>query len=158
VTASPVPPAPTREQIEGRWLALIEGRVSREAVHEWSVQWVEPWRAQRGVDNDVYVDDPMVWNGLLCLHGFDMTAQPERPNLVKHGPPGLYVHSHQHIVAELSRWRTRCVDYDADPEGFRRRARERIEAHLAADPSARRARERALAHIAETKAQQRKQP
>jgi len=130
--------------------------MSREAAHEWSVQWVEPWRAQRGGDNDLHVGDPRVWDALLHLHGFDMTSQPERPNLVWHGPPGIYVHSHQHIVAELSRWRTRCADYDADPDGFRQRARERIEAHLAQDPSARRGRERALARIAEIKARQSK--
>jgi hypothetical protein len=87
-----------------------------------------------------------------------MTYQLERPNLVQHGPPGLYVHSHDHIVAELSRWRTKCADYDADPDGFRQRAQERFEAYLAADPSARRARERALARTAEIKAWQPKHP
>jgi len=124
--------------------------MSREAVHEWSVQWVE--------DERVDVGDAMVWNALLHLHGFDMTAQPERPNLVSHGPPGLYVHSHQHIVAELSRWRTRCVGYDANPDGFRRRARERFEALLARDPSVRRARARAVGGTAEIKAWQPKHP
>jgi hypothetical protein len=124
--------------------------MSREAVHEWSAQWVE--------DEDVRVGDAMVWNALLHLHGFDMTSQPERPNLVRHGPPGLYVHAHQHIVAELSRWRTRCADYDADPDGFRQRAWERFEALLAQDPSARRARARALARTAEIKARQPKHP
>jgi hypothetical protein len=141
MTASSPPPAPTRGEIEDRWLALIEGRTSREAVHEWSAQWVE--------DERVHVDDLMVWNALLHLHGFDMMYRPERPNLVHHGPPGLYAHSHQHMVDELSRWRARAADYDADPDGFRRRARERTEALLAQDPSARKARERARAHIAD---------
>jgi hypothetical protein len=72
VTASLVPQAPTRGQIEDRWLALIEGRMSREAVHEWSVQWVE--------DERVDVGDAMVWDALVHLHGFDMTYQLERPN------------------------------------------------------------------------------
>jgi hypothetical protein len=129
---------------------LIEGRTSREAAHEWSVQWVE--------GEDVHVRDPMVWNALLHLHGLDMTYRPERPGLIGHGPPGLYVHSDQHIIDELSRWRTRCVDYDADPANFRRRARERVEAHLAQDPSARRARERAVARTAAIKARQPKHP
>ena len=147
MAASPPPPPPTRGQIVSRWLALIEGRTSREAVHEWSAQWVE--------DQDAHVGDPMVWNALLHLHGFDTAYQPERPSLVRHGPPGLYVHSHQHIVAELSRWRTRSADYDADPDGFRRRARDNIEARLAVDGSARRARERARARIAAIIARQR---
>jgi hypothetical protein len=142
VTASPTPSAPTRGEIEEHWLALIEGQTTREAVHEWSVQWVE--------NEDVHVPDPSVRDALLRLHGFDMTYRPERPGLVTHGPPGLYVHSQQHIVDELSRWRASCVEYDADPVGFRRRALERAAAYLSdsKDPSERQTRNRILALLA----------
>jgi hypothetical protein len=41
--------------------------MSREAVHEWSVQWVE--------NADARIDDGMVSTALQALHGFDMTYQ-----------------------------------------------------------------------------------
>jgi hypothetical protein len=92
---------------------LIEGRTTREAVNAWVVPWVE---------GDTSIEDPMVLSALTHLHGFDLTRHPDHPTWVAHGGGGRYLHSAAHITEELTRWRGRCDEYDADPPGWTERA------------------------------------
>lgn len=122
--------APTRAEVEARWQSLIEGRSTRQEVHEWAVPWVE--------HHDHEISDPMVLNGLQHLHGFDLTYDEKSPNMVRHGPGHRYVHSEQDIASSLQRWRANCATYDADPEAYvalrKRLARSSQEIVNAEDP------------------------
>lgn len=104
--------APTRAVVEARWMALIEGQATRDEVHAWAAPWVE---------FDPFIGQPLVESALQSLHGFDLTRDPEQPNLLTHGGEGEFVHSDADIADGLSRWKRRCVEHDADPVGFRSR-------------------------------------
>ncbi|MFC5752293.1 hypothetical protein [Actinomadura rugatobispora] len=112
---------PSRTEVEARWIALTTGSATREAVHAWTLQWVEGEHAT--------VTDPMVWSALLRLHGFDMTATPEAPNMIGHGGRGRYVHPDAHIARELACWRVACREYDADPTAWLQRTRDQAKRH-----------------------------
>jgi hypothetical protein len=105
---------PTRAEIDDRWVGVAEGRVGREETHDWA----EPLMFADGPSDDV-----MVMSALQYLHGFDMTYRSADRNEIGHGPPGTYMRSLEEIREELDRWRVKCVDYDADPEGWVSRAR-----------------------------------
>lgn len=95
------PEWPRREEIERRWRALLDGSMTREEVHKWTLPWVEPWV-------DGYEDGPwpdgMINGALQTLHGFSMAYLPETPNLIHHGPPGDYLKSHDDIQREFDAW------------------------------------------------------
>lgn len=109
---------PTRADTAARWRELIDGRVTREEVHAWTVRWVE---------GEGSCPDLMVEAALQHLHGFDLRWDPVRPNVVWHGTEGRaeWLHSAEHIAAEFTRWRERCAAYDADPEAWTRGVRGR---------------------------------
>jgi hypothetical protein len=110
---------PSRAAVEAAWREVIAGERTRESVHDWSVPWVE---------GDAAHDRPrdlMVSSGLQYLHGLDMTAKPETPNLISHGGQGSYVLSVHEITTRLDHWLGMCREYDDDPEGFVQRAKER---------------------------------
>ena len=109
------PSPPSRAEVAARWTALTKGETTREAVHAWAVPWVE---------GDVPVEDPMILSALTYLHGFDLTRHPDHPAWAAHGGDGHYLHSRAHIADELTRWQTRCDEYDADPRGWTERAHE----------------------------------
>jgi hypothetical protein len=73
----------------------------------------------------------MVGSGLQYLHGLDMTARLETPNLISHGGLGRYVLSADEVAARLEYWLGMCREYDDDPEGFAQRARERARQRIA---------------------------
>jgi hypothetical protein len=75
-------------------------------------------------------DDVMVMNAIQYLDGFDMTNDPKTGRLLRHGLPGEYVRFISEVADELERWRARCVDYDADPEGWSLRAQEAARRHV----------------------------
>lgn len=100
---------PDRAEIESKWTAIIEGRVTREEVHAWA----EPLMLGERIS------DLLVASALQSLHGFDLTTDLE------HGPPGNYLRSLDTLVEELDLWRAECVEYDMDPEGWVIRARAR---------------------------------
>jgi hypothetical protein len=108
-----------RAAVEAAWREVIAGERTRESVHDWSVPWVEGDAAHNRPK------DLMVGSGLQYLHGLDMTARPETPNLISHGGPGNYVLSADEVAARLGHWLGTCREYDDDPEGFVQRARER---------------------------------
>jgi hypothetical protein len=110
---------PLRASVEAAWRGVIAGERTRESVHDWSVPWVEG-DAAHGRPRDL-----MVSSGLQYLHGLDMTANPETPGSIGHGGQGNYVLSVDEIAARLDHWLVMCREYDDDPEGFVRRARER---------------------------------
>ena len=60
-------------------------------------------------------------SALETMHGFDLTYDYGRPNIVRHGPGERYVHADQVIVEQLDRWLMSCRRYDADPRGDWRR-------------------------------------
>lgn len=121
-----------REEIERRWQALMTGETSREQVHDWTVPWVEGTLASEPST------DLMVAGALQTLHGFTMAHLPETPNLIHHGPPGVYVKSEADIRTEFEYWRARCREYDQDPAGYRQRALARGRAAVEAEMQRRR--------------------
>lgn len=117
-SAEPLPP--TRAEVAAQWRALIDGETTREAVHTWTVPWVEGEGAST---------EPLVSSALVRLHGFDLCrADPNRPDMLRHGASGegAWLHSPEHITAEFARWQAECVRHDADPAAWRRAVRERV--------------------------------
>jgi hypothetical protein len=118
---------PLRAQVETAWREVIAGQRSRESVHEWAVPWVEGDAAHSRPR------DLMVGMGLQYLHGLDMTARPENPDLIGHGGRGTYVLSADEVAARLEYWLGRCREYDEDPEGSVQRAMERARQSIASE-------------------------
>lgn len=128
-------PFPNRADIEGRWRAIIDGTLSREEVHRWS----EPLMLG---EEEL---DPLVNTALQYLHGFDLVVDSTDDQIeakrwtgtdaldrldsgrLRHGGHGAYLRSSEEVATELERWLSSCVEYDADPRGYIRRARERGE-------------------------------
>ena len=106
---------PSRDEVETRWREVLDGSRSREEVHDWTVPWVE------GDLGAGPAEDGMVSGALYTLHGFTMAYLPETPNLIHHGPPGMYVKSMEQIQLDLDRWLHNCAEHDRDPEGYRSR-------------------------------------
>jgi hypothetical protein len=98
---------PSRSEVAAVWRQLIAGVRSRQQVHDWAVPWVEHRWAQ--------VVDPPTMSALERLHGFDMTYDKGRPNVVRHGPGDHYVHSSEVITDRLDRSPESCRHYDANP-------------------------------------------
>jgi hypothetical protein len=69
--------------------------------------------------------DMMVMTALQYLHGFDMTFDPPRRTVLRHGPSGEYYRTLDEIAGEYSRWRRNCQEFDGDPDGYRKFVRER---------------------------------
>ncbi|NRQ30873.1 hypothetical protein HII36_03340 [Nonomuraea sp. NN258] len=59
--------------------------------------------------------EPMVRAALQHLHGFDLTHDPERPGVVRHGGTGRQVHDDAWIAERLARWEADCRHHDGDP-------------------------------------------
>lgn len=122
----------SRVDIEEKWTAIIEGRLTREEVHAW---------AHPIMLGDDPSDDLMVMSAIQYLDGFDLVNDPESGELLRHGAPGDYLRSTAEVAQELQRWRANCVAYDADPVGWSQRAREtarrRIDEQRRGGPDAR---------------------
>lgn len=103
-----------------RWRAVAPGEVKREVVSAWAEPLMFGSYDTR--------PDLMVMTALQYLHGFDMTRS-EDGRLIRHGPPGPYLHDCAHIATELDRWLSSCQKCDADPLAWR--ARKRLEAQKA---------------------------
>ncbi|GLI00249.1 hypothetical protein [Phytohabitans aurantiacus] len=82
-------PPPRREEVEERFLSLLDGRQSRDEVDRWAAQWV--------VDGDG-VDDEHVWWALNLLYGVDL----------RHHPTGPHLHDDRQIQDWLGAFRQRC--------------------------------------------------
>jgi hypothetical protein len=59
---SSVPPPPSREQVEERFAALLDGGQSRDEVDRWAAQWV-------GAPDGGRVEDAVVWWALTLICG-----------------------------------------------------------------------------------------
>jgi hypothetical protein len=61
--------------------------------------------------------------GLTQLHGFDLTATPAEPGLVRHGitPGRIYLRSDADIADELRIWQLDAGLFDSDPAAWERR-------------------------------------
>lgn len=90
-------PWPSESDVRARWNALIEKKASREQVHDWTVPWVEGDWPSGPVPRRVLT-------ALEELHGFTMAYDPQTPHLIHHGPPGVYVKTHQDIIDGFARW------------------------------------------------------
>jgi hypothetical protein len=92
------------------WRDLIAGIVTREEVHSWAAPWVEErWDEL----------PPLVEGAMQTLHGFDITYDVDRPNLMGHGPGGPgdpYYHADAHIREQFALWQADCARFDADPD------------------------------------------
>jgi hypothetical protein len=123
------PEWPQRGEIERRWRALVDGSMTREEVHEWTLPWVEPWAG--GYEDGPWPD--MTYGALQNLHGFDSAYMPETPNLIHHGQPGTYDKSREDIQRELDAWLSACNRYDHDPEAYRAEQSASAEAAIASE-------------------------
>jgi hypothetical protein len=79
---------PGLDEIEERFVAVVEGRLSRDEVDRWAMRWV--------TDEDLVWDD-LAWWALDLLHGIDL---PD-------GQPGDYLHEDEQVVAWLHEFRRR---------------------------------------------------
>jgi len=102
---------PRRPEIEEKWVALIDGRLTREEVSAWA----RPLCDQATVDIDV-----MIQSGLSALAGFTMISAPFHVGMVIDPPPvGEYLRPMSTVTEWLERWRSRCIEVDADPDRWR---------------------------------------
>jgi hypothetical protein len=91
---------PSRSDVEAWWRDLLDGRRSREKIHERVRPWVE--------DPPEAVDDPVTSMGLQHLHGFGLTVEDGDE----------YLHSELQIRTAFERWLTHGERFDADPAGW----------------------------------------
>ncbi|MFD8412119.1 hypothetical protein ACFV2Q_10235 [Streptomyces sp. NPDC059650] len=80
---------PTLDEIEDRFVALVEGRLTRDEVDRWAAGWVT---------QDELDWDDLSWWALSLLHGIDLFE----------GPGGGYLHGDEQVrlwLAELRRRR-----------------------------------------------------
>ncbi|WTW96005.1 hypothetical protein OG216_22655 [Streptomycetaceae bacterium NBC_01309] len=128
------PPPPGRAEVAAQWRALVQGEVTREAVHAWAVPWVE------GEGALADFEDPLVATALQYLHGFDLCRNPGRPGVIWHGTSGEgeWCHSFDDITGGLNRWREKCALYDADPHAWIQMTREQASTFVQAEDAKRR--------------------
>jgi hypothetical protein len=79
---------PDLDEIEERFVAVIEGRLSRDEADRWAMRWV--------TDDDLVWDD-LSWWALDLLFGIDL---PD-------GQTGDYLHDDEQVVAWLQEFRRR---------------------------------------------------
>lgn len=91
---------PTRQDIDDRWQALVDGRASRASVHEWAAQWVTARPAA--------VHDELVQVGLRHLYSFEQAWDSVQLGRIVYGGPGVRLTDDASIHAALGRWRARC--------------------------------------------------
>ncbi|MEW1636955.1 hypothetical protein AB0469_23105 [Streptomyces sp. NPDC093801] len=83
-------PQPTPDEIEDRFAALVEGRLTRDEADRWAAGWVA---------RDELDWDDLSWWALDLLHGIDLPA----------GRGGGFLHDDEQVriwLAELRRRRT----------------------------------------------------
>lgn len=81
---------PTAEQIEEHFVALVEGRLTRDEADRWAARWV--------ADDGLEWDDTSWW-ALSLLHGIDLPADAG----------GAFLHDDEQVrtwLAELRKRRT----------------------------------------------------
>ncbi|MEU1285285.1 hypothetical protein [Kitasatospora sp. NPDC005856] len=79
---------PDLDEIEARFVALVEARTSRDAVDRWAARWI--------TDDDLAWDDLSRW-ALELLHGIDLPA----------GPEGGFLHDDEQVRGWLDELRRR---------------------------------------------------
>jgi hypothetical protein len=114
---------PTRDEVRARWHGVLDGSLTREQVHAWTVPWVE------GAAPGWPLDGP-VESAMQTLHGFTMASDPATPHLVHHGPPGVYLKSPAEMRSDLERWEYTCREHDLDPAGWRAKRLEAARAYV----------------------------
>jgi hypothetical protein len=82
---------PSREQVEARLMALLDGSQSRDQADRWATQWV----AVSSNDDT----DEAVWWALTLLHGVDLRQGEDDP----------YLHDDEQIRDWLDDFRARCL-------------------------------------------------
>jgi hypothetical protein len=105
---------PSREEVERNWRALIDGTLSREEVHRWTLPWVEGSETPH---------DPLVNTAVQSLHGFDLSSPiAGESRRVHHGLEDgwEYIRSMADIASELNRWLGNLEAFDRDPQAWRR--------------------------------------
>ncbi|MET9693558.1 hypothetical protein ABZY81_34855 [Streptomyces sp. NPDC006514] len=79
---------PTLDEIEEHFVALVEGRLTRDEADRWAARWV--------VDDGLDWDD-ISWWALSLLHGIDLPADKG----------GAYLHDDEQVRAWLAELRKR---------------------------------------------------
>ncbi|MGV9314767.1 hypothetical protein ACWDR0_21660 [Streptomyces sp. NPDC003691] len=79
---------PSLDEIEARFVALVEGRLTRDEVDRWAAGWVA---------QDELGWDDLSWWALNLLHGIDLPA----------GPGGGYLHDEEQVRLWLAELRAR---------------------------------------------------
>jgi hypothetical protein len=89
----------TRADVEEKWMAFAEERMTATEVHAWADQRI------REVGHE-----PLAIHGLQNLHG--LSAPPFRG-------------SSDEVLRGLADWQAECVAYDRDPDGWSRERMQR---------------------------------
>ncbi|MGW2554503.1 hypothetical protein [Streptomyces sp. NPDC001635] len=79
---------PTLDEIEDRFVALAEGRLTRDDADRWAAHWV--------TNSDLVCDD-LAWWALNLLHGIDLPADAT----------GRFLHDDEQVLAWLRGLRLR---------------------------------------------------
>ena len=80
--------APSRDEVEARFIGLLVGRYRRVEVDQWAAQWI-------AAPGEADISDERVWRGLGLLFGVDL----------RHSPEGDYLHDDDQIRAWLDELR-----------------------------------------------------
>ncbi|MBB1152646.1 MULTISPECIES: hypothetical protein [Amycolatopsis] len=79
---------PDLDEIEEHFVALLDGRITRDAVDRWAGRWLA---------DDSLSWDELNWWALGLLHGIDL----------RHGPGGAYLHDDSQVQDWLAEFRSR---------------------------------------------------
>jgi len=99
-------PSSSRAEIDDRWVALIEGRATRDEVSDWAGHYFD----------DGGVDDPCIRRGLGHLFSCKLASEEGNPlGLAEPPPVGEYLWTITELAERLSQWKSWCIEVDADP-------------------------------------------
>ena len=96
MSSDPRPPSPwaprppSRQEVEDKFEALLNGSATRDEVDRWAAQWVAAV--------DAGIEDDAVWWGLSKLAGIDL----------RHGEGMPYLHDEDQIAEWLDDFKGRC--------------------------------------------------
>jgi hypothetical protein len=95
-----------RDEVERKWQALLQGRLSRDDVATWAAE----------MENEPPPNDMMVAVGLQNLANLDLRTWPDGSSRPE-ARVGEYMESIERVTEKFEGWKASCIAYDADPNG-----------------------------------------